>query len=661
MKTINNRLGVFQFLLAFVPLMLVIGASFYGYLNYRNGEVMSSLRAEQNRHLSNAFFRLTSQFESIVSDLFILAKSENLKDYVDSKASKSDLARTLTLIARERRIYDKIRYISASGREEVAINYDGERPYLEWPSNLSNISDRFYFQQTLSLRPGMVYISDFEPHSIGEKIERPLKPIIRVATPIYNGTGGAAGIVVLNVRGNAILDLIRAQWEMSSGIPLVVTDRGQFVLAADKSQEWGEFLGHDTTFGSRYGDVWGPISREANGEQLTSSGLFSFRTLSAPLIARAAGVGNRVAMSRVDRNGIGRDYSLKVIGHVPQQVISRMTRITPYNWLMFGLSTFGALSISLVFAGIRTSQLRSQQRVKLAAHVEKVTRDGVIIYDLGGQIVSINPAFTVLTGYLPHEAVGRQGGFFRVPVNQQQNGEAEDLLVLAEKNSNVVRETMVRRRDGSVFPVSTNVSVVRNRSGGIANFIEIFTDVTHLKHKENTLVRQAYYDALTAIPNRLLFEDRLKVAMNTCARRNEKFALLFIDLDDFKKINDEYGHEAGDCILREVAQRLSEAIRESDTVARLGGDEFVIIAQNIENAANARVLATKISEHASVPVAIDDTATLSVSVSIGISLFPDDGEDYSHLTKIADFDMYRQKAQHKSQAVLSRVGVKSQS
>jgi len=277
----------------------------------------------------------------------------------------------------------------------------------------------------------------------------------------------------------------------------------------------------------------------------------------------------------------------------------------------------------------------------LMAKVFTNSGEAILITDAQNRIVAANAAFTKLTGYNAEEVLGKDpkilsSGKTPLEVYQQM------WKSLAERNS-WEGELWDRRKSGEVYPKWLSISVIRDRDGRVTNYIGNFNDISERKASEERFLRLAYHDALTNLPNRLNLHERLEQTINMCKRCNSKFALMLIDLDRFKVINDTLGHHIGDLLLVEVARRLITSVRESDIVARLGGDEFVVVLTAIESPADAADVAGKIVQAVSAPYLISGN-DLRSSPSIGICLYPDDAAEIGMLLKSGDVAMYHAKA-----------------
>jgi diguanylate cyclase (GGDEF)-like protein/PAS domain S-box-containing protein len=288
-----------------------------------------------------------------------------------------------------------------------------------------------------------------------------------------------------------------------------------------------------------------------------------------------------------------------------------------------------------------TQHQREQQKLALAASVFTHASEGITITDSEGTILDINNSFTDITGYTRDEVIGKNPRILKSGHHPASFYSAmwQDLLQHGHWNG----EIRNRRRDGSIYVESLSINAVHDEEGVTRNYVGIFTNITAAKEQQQHLIRLAHYDALTKLPNRLLLLDRLQQQMAHTLRNGTQLAVAFIDLDGFKQINDQFGHEAGDYLLVTVANRLQHAIREGDTVSRLGGDEFVALLIEISAHEQLPPLLKRLLAAADEPIDKEGTL-LKVSASIGITLFPQaNSVDGETLLKQADCAMYRAK------------------
>ena len=292
-----------------------------------------------------------------------------------------------------------------------------------------------------------------------------------------------------------------------------------------------------------------------------------------------------------------------------------------------------------------TEVKHATQQLVLSDNVFENSIEGIVITDANGVIQRINRAFTDITGYEEQEVLGQNP---RILKSERHGNEffVEMWRGLVE-NGQWQGEIWNRRKDGEIYPEWLIISSIQDQQGTIVNYVGVFHDMTEIKLHEEQLRYQAHHDALTGLPNRVLFHDRLGVAMAHARRDENKVAVLFLDLDNFKRINDSLGHTVGDLLLKEVAVRLAGCLREVDSVARYGGDEFIVLFEGVEQEEDVLLAAKRIIEGLSPVISIQDH-DFYLTVSLGIAFYPEDGLDQDTLIKNADTAMYRAKESGKN-------------
>ncbi len=284
---------------------------------------------------------------------------------------------------------------------------------------------------------------------------------------------------------------------------------------------------------------------------------------------------------------------------------------------------------------------RRHSDMRLAAAVFKYAQEGILITDVDGTIIDVNQAFSRITGYQRDDVVGDNP---RILKSGRQDAEfyAGMWQALGEKGF-WAGEIWNRRKDGQTIAVALTINAVSDKIGTVCNYVALFNDITLQKQQQEHLEYVAHYDTLTGLPNRFLLVDRLRQAISKNVRRESRFAVVYIDLDGFKAINDNHGHDAGDRLLCTVAGRMQEALRVSDTLARLGGDEFVALLHDVPDENACLPLLSRLLEAVSRDV-IDNALKLRVSASIGVTFYPQQQEqDVDQLLRQADRAMYRAK------------------
>ncbi len=283
----------------------------------------------------------------------------------------------------------------------------------------------------------------------------------------------------------------------------------------------------------------------------------------------------------------------------------------------------------------------AEEQIMLAAKVFEQSNEGFMIADANRIIIKVNHAFTAITGYSEIETLGQN--VYILSSDQPEQDTYRKLWSIIDTQNYWQGEIWSRRKDGELYPSLLNVSVVRDNLGNINQYIGVFADITQLKASEAQLDFIAHHDALTALPNRLKLFFRLEHAIDVAKRDHKQLALLMLDLDRFKDVNDSFGHLAGDQLLQLVATRLTTRLRDIDTVSRLGGDEFTVLLENISHAQDAARIAQEIIDDFSHPWAIPNCGEVLIGVTIGISLYPQYGDTPELLLQQADTALYKAK------------------
>lgn len=277
----------------------------------------------------------------------------------------------------------------------------------------------------------------------------------------------------------------------------------------------------------------------------------------------------------------------------------------------------------VIFSEDITARKQDEARLQLAASVFTHASEGIVISDPSGIILDVNEAFTQITGYTREEAVGRKTSLLRSGrhSNEFYDNMWHDLI----ENGHWTGEIWNRAKNGRIFAETLTITAVRNKSGKIERYVALFSDITSAKDQKQTLERVAQYDLLTGLPNRVLLRDRLHHAMLQATRRGKVLAVVCLDLDDFKGLNDQHGHAAGDEFLTTVAYRLKTTLRESDVLARLGGDEFIAVLPDLDNPDQSLPTVGQLLHAASRPFR-NGNITVSLSASAGIAFYPQSEE-----------------------------------
>jgi diguanylate cyclase (GGDEF)-like protein/PAS domain S-box-containing protein len=302
----------------------------------------------------------------------------------------------------------------------------------------------------------------------------------------------------------------------------------------------------------------------------------------------------------------------------------------------------GQEAVLTTFAPINTIK-RLEARLRLWATIFEATSEGILVLSPDNTILLANAALARATGYRIDEMVGRNSDFLRTPRGPIE--EQGSFIALVDQQGAWQGEVWLKKKNGDESPQWLALNTVRDEQGAASHVIALFVDIAERMEQEEKIRHLAHHDALTGLPNRLLFDERLRMSLEQADRHRERVALLYIDLDRFKNINDSLGHHVGDALLKSVAERLTEAVRTGDTVCRQGGDEFVVILNAVEDAQEV----AHIVERRLIPLILKThnvcDIALHISCSIGIAVYPEDAGNMEELMRNADAAMYAAKAQ----------------
>jgi diguanylate cyclase (GGDEF)-like protein/PAS domain S-box-containing protein len=619
------------------------------HLVYASDISLTHARHEANQKATlNAAVGLIGQtLQTISRDLLYLAREGRLAAVIETSdaAAMTALEQEWIAFSRSKTIYDKIRWLDPNGRERLRINYSVAGPLAVPAERLQDRSLRYFFRDTMSLAPMEIYVSPFDLNVEGEAIELPHKPTIRLGTPLFDAQGRSQGVLLLNYLGEDLLGRIIHTLPEIGRHFFLLNSEGYWLYHPDETQRWGfMFKRSDLSLAARKPEVWARIMAERSGQFLTEDGLWTFDTVHPLLEGQKTSSGSGHLFSPSHQMQTAQPYFWKAVTLLPlaeyhavklQRValahrIGQRLFLLRRAWNDAGNALFGRGQDAL--------------RERLAAQVVEHTAQGVMVTDAGLCVQMVNAAFTRITGYSASESVGRAPAFLQ---SGEQSAEFyQALWAEVIKDQSWEGEVWCRRKNGELFAEWLSINALRDERGVVTHYICLFTDITRLKESAQRMEYFAHHDMLTGLANGRLLHARIEHSIQLAQRVKRQFAVLFIDLDNFKAVNDRFGHARGDELLREVARRLASCLRDGDTLARLGGDEFVVLLEDVGTAAEAQRVIDSVQQQFPCSVASDD-CRVEVGASVGISFYPQDGSTAATLLGKADHAMYAVKQGHR--------------
>lgn len=632
-----------HFLRVFLPLTLLILSAVVVYFVIDTRHEVRLILAGQAQQLKLSQQSLQRDIAGVSNELRYLASSDSLGRFISSGDNRvrADAEKDVARFAQHIGRYDQIRWLDLKGMERLRVDHRNGATHIIPPQQLQDKSKRYYFIEAIQRLPGEIYLSPLDLNIEHGEVEIPYRPMLRFATPTMDGQGVRNGLLIFNYQASLMLDnFAHSKYGGPSELSLL-NPGGYWLFSHDTAREWGFMLGREERFQGHYPDAWKAIGKQPHGTVTTDNGLFSFTTIE-PLMDHGSGM-TAVTHSR---------YSNQL--ETPRQrvswiIVSRYPRGALDALYHAHLGLYGGmLCLALLVLGVISWKMartvgernRLMDRLALHAKVMETATNGVMITDSEPRIVAINQAFTDLTGYSSKEVLGKEPTILASGRHEADYYTA--MWQALEEKDYWEGEIWNRHKNGQLFPEWLSISAVRHRDGALANYIGIFSVLSEQKSTEARLRELANADPLTGLLNRNLLYDRAGQALAQSRRTGNKDAFLFLDLDGFKPINDSLGHAAGDMVLKEVAKRLEGCVRESDTVARFGGDEFVVLLTGVKGRGEVAAVGEKIL------TAIQRGFTVAaeechVGMSIGVSLYPEDGESVEVLLKRADEAMYHAK------------------
>ena len=636
-ETISGFLRLFVPLISFFCLVIVINFT-VDTLYEKN-----LLREKQQHQLRMSLQSLQRDVTGIIRSLRYLSSSESLRQYFaePTTALRVRAEKDLANFAHHMDRYDQVRWLDLKGYERLRIDHRDGTTRIVPGNEMQDKSSRYYYREAIVLPPGDVFVSPLDLNVEHGKLELPHRPMLRFAMPTRDATGKTDGLLVLNYQASILLQNFAATLLNPENELALLNAEGYWLYSSSGEQTWGFMLDRDERLIKRDATAWREIAERSSGHVETDRGLYSFTSFDVAAFSK------RVDAAGIHDSDVGTSLAplnperLILVIHSPRGKLDALNFEHLNHYILLLVLSF----VVLAFLSWRTARTgveknRLLDRLKLHAAVMDNATNAIMITDPNNQIVSVNNAFTELTGFTAEEVIGKDPSI----LSSGRHGESHfaEMWFALEERGHWEGELWNRHKNGEFYPEWVSITAVLDHNGELANYIGIFSLLSEQKSTEARLRELANSDPLTGLINRNLFLDRAAQVLVNARRGKAKTAVLFLDLDRFKPINDSMGHATGDIVLREIAQRLQDTVRGSDVVARFGGDEFVILLTGLQDVAEAGLVANKLIESVSRPMDCNG-APCQVGVSIGIAVSPGDAETAESLLKCADEAMYKAK------------------
>ncbi|MBI5891732.1 MAG: diguanylate cyclase [Nitrosomonadales bacterium] len=626
--------------------------------------IVASIRLDTQDRLERAGVReaarveiarslVAKDFSLVTSDVRLLAEMPSLRRYLDngSGAHKEELANLLRHVASTTRRYDQVRYLDATGREVVRVNYAAGKASIVPRGQLQDKSGRYFFRDTIKLDRNEVFVSPLDLNIEHDRLEIPYKPMIRFGTPVFDSAGRKRGIILLNYFGEELLQHFRAVLlggDQRSG--MLLNSDGYWLSSAKREDEWGFMLGKpERAFGHEFAEEWRTISAGESGALQTKNGLFVYATVYPLQEGQRSSTGSALPHSASRRELAGFEYNWKIVSHVSDENISKFASgkergsriLIAVAYLLLAL---GSLAIAYFNLGRRQVRLKIKEDEARLREITATMSDGLLVTDANGMITFANPEACVLLGYGQNElAAADMHGLLHVEEDGTPCPRVDCKLLQVVQTGKTYRgaEEYFKRKDGELLPISVSVSaIVREQQA--AGIVVAFHDITERKKFQLELERRAQVDVLTGLNNRRHFYELAELEIERTRRYGKPLAVLMLDADHFKHINDSHGHHVGDAVLQKLGAVCRHTMREIDIVGRLGGEEFAILLPEVTTA-QAQEAAERLRKAVTAAAVPTQGESVFFTVSIGVTGLAETDRDIVTLLKRADAAMYDAK------------------
>lgn len=612
----------------FLPSALLLGLLIAALLYHNYALAREGLLLAQSHSIASASNGLNRDFEIVAADLNALAASHSLRRFAtEPTATNRRWAEDeLTASVHHKSSFAGISYFALDGKRLLMV--DGSQRN-EPATELDQRLIQELLALTADLPSGRIVAS---PLLLSSRFNKP-HPIVHFATPLNNLATQPQGILVATYATPRLLEHLDSVAREPADAALLITESGQWLQHLSDEQGWVQA---ERDIGASYPQAWHHMLAADSGQFRTPEGLFTFMTIRPS--------------SQMDTTPASSNQPHMQFWKIASHVGNASLLAASAGWVWRGLLLYLLLLIPTALscrhiARLRRVRQRSQRRIRELGTVIEQTHDLVMITDAEGNIRYINPRFEEITGYSRAEIVGNKPSLLKSGAHDRAF--YERLWSTIRRGEPFEAALTNRKKNGQLFHVQMTISPLTDKQG-ITGYVATAKDTTGQVSSQERLLTLAFHHPLTGLPNRSLFRDHLQDAAARARRSEHSIAVLFIDLDRFKKVNDSLGHQAGDEVLQQVAQRLRQAVREIDTVAHLGGDEFAVLLDAIQHPTQIQAVASKLLHLFELPLTVAGR-DLYISASIGIALFPQDSDNVELIIEQADTAMYQAKRAGRNQ------------
>jgi diguanylate cyclase (GGDEF)-like protein/PAS domain S-box-containing protein len=638
---------IYLLIIAFITVFIAI---FYnGYTKTLEKELLLS----EEPFIASTTQALQKEMHIQLMTMQMVSRSKVLGDFLEKGKAESQtgLEQLFINLALTFKSYDQIRLIGLDGNERIRVNYEAGQATVVKQQYLQNKKYSTYFSEAIQLSVGNVYVSAMELNVEYGEIEIPHKPVVRFVTPIADSQGKVIGLLAINYLATELLQNFRAKMELrKNGQGMLIDPRGYWISNHDRSNEWGGSLGDvDEKFEDMYPEAWPTIKANQDGIFKSKKGLFRYVSINPFTLDSISQYKKASSSVLTVTEESKRVNDWRLIIYIPNDIVHQQS----FFHSRIGYTALVALlftsAIILLLILLMIEQKRRQRAIDRTISLElsdlyENAPCGYHSLDENGAILKMNQTELSWLGYQREEVIGKPFTDFLTPDSISTFQAFLSQLKSDKQIKGIVLE--IQSKHGHTFFVSSSATCILDHGIFASARTSVF-DISDRIRLENRLVYIANTDVLTGINNRRHFFEQANEVFQT----ENDISVLMLDADKFKNINDQYGHDIGDVVLKMISSTLKSSVPDGAILARLGGEEFVILLANLDSESALQLSQTICDTIANTPIKIDEEIEINVTISIGTAQRQNYEEDIDSILKRADEALYQAKSTGRNKVV----------
>lgn len=644
----NRQVAILFFKIYLLQIFIFIIGIYIGFYLLHRGDVRLLL-AEEVEHVQLAELILTKNLKSISDDLFLLQKDNYVKSYIETSDTESlaRLKKRFLFFAQSRAIYHQVRLLDERGMEIIRINNNGKIEAVPY-NELQDKSDRYYFHETKKMGENELFISQLDLNIEYGKIDVPHVPTIRLCIPLFSKDGENRGIILLNYDAGSTLSEFAGHFSSTfSKQYSIVSNDGNYILSHDLKKAWDS----EYPFSEEQPEVWKRMLKEDSFQIRLTNGVFTVLAFKPyeRMRAHLSKFLKNVKLMGVEGDSVNRKVA--VVSFISENNIK-------FNFLSYQSTksflfylVFQCFAAVIIWTIIKSVVLKKEFGLWMEFFFQGIEKNpaAIILTDQEGDILYANSKFIESSGYSQDEVYLQNP---RVLKSGEMSGDGyKKLWATISSGKTWSGEFHNKKKDGSLYWVFASISPIINQKGEIERYFGIQKDISVRKKLQGKLEKQASTDSLTGLDNRRSLLSKMEVEIERCKRQSHVFSLFMIDIDFFKKVNDVYGHQVGDMVLKDLSSILKKNARVVDLCARFGGEEFVVVLPETAKEKGA-VMAERLRKEVEKRQFAIDGGAIQYTLSIGVTEWKE-GEELESTIARADESLYRAKNEGRNRIIVS--------